>query len=169
MENQNDLKIVGATIEDAPVITSIYNEHIEIGISSMEVGMKPIEEIEGWFKNFHSRELIILLKKSGNTIGWGIIKRYSDRRGYDRTCETAVYLTESETGKGYGPIIKKALIQKCKDLNYHHLVAKIFADNEGSINYNLKMGYKIVGTQKEVGFKNNKYLDITIMQLLLQD
>lgn len=169
MENQSELTIVGATIDDAPIIASIYNEHIEVGITSMEVGAKPVQEIEGWLKNFHSRELILLLKKSGVTIGWGIIKKYSERIGYDRTCETAVYLTTTETGNGYGPIIKKAIIQKCKEMNYHHLVAKVFASNTGSINYNLNLGYEIVGTQKEVGFKNNKYIDVTIMQLLLQD
>jgi phosphinothricin acetyltransferase len=100
-------------------------------------------------------------------VGWAIIKRYSDREGYRTTAETAVYLKEDATGKGYGTTIKKFLIEKCKELEYRHLVAKIWAANKASLEYNLKLGYEIVGTQKNIGFKNGEWIDVTIMQYLI--
>ena len=110
------------------------------------------------------REKLFIAEVSNKVIGWAIIKKYSDRIGYARSCETSVYLTKSETGKGYGPKIKNKLIKECKQLGYTHLVAKIMSVNKTSINYNLKLGYEIVGEQKNIGFINGKYHNVTIMQ-----
>ena len=66
-------------------------------------------------------------------------------------------------------MMKEALIARCKEYGYHHLVAKIFADNKASINYNKKFGYEIVGRQREIGFKNGRWQDVVIMQLVLDD
>ncbi len=109
------------------------------------------------------------MEASKSVIGWGIIKRYSDRSGYRFCCETAVYLSRNQVGHGYGTKIKIALIDRCKEFGYHHLVAKIFADNIKSIEYNKRLGYEIVGTQNEIGYKNNRWQDIVIMQLVLRD
>ncbi|MCB0644269.1 MAG: GNAT family N-acetyltransferase, partial [Phaeodactylibacter sp.] len=69
--------------------------------------------------------------------------------------------------KGYGTRMKLFLIERCRELEYHHLVAKIFATNTASIEYNRKLGYEIVGQQREIGFKNGMWMDIVIMSLLL--
>jgi phosphinothricin acetyltransferase len=167
MKPSTHTPITSATPDDYDAIASIYNEHISIGTATMEVVLQKAEDIKGWVTAFNDRERLYVIKKEGQTIGYGIIKRYSDRGGYRLTCETAVYLTEKECGKGYGSTLKKFLIAECKKLGYHHLVAKIFAGNAASIHYNEKLGYTIVGTQKEIGFKNGKWMDVVIMQLIL--
>ncbi len=162
-----DITLERCSVEDYAMIAEIYNEHIRLGVSSMEETLKTEADIAGWVKKFHDREGLYVCRKEGKVIGWGIIKRYSDREGYRFACETAIYLTSSETGKGYGGQMKLFLIEECKRMNYRHLVAKIFATNIPSINYNKKLGYEIVGFQKEIGFKNGKWVDIAIMQYII--
>jgi len=157
-----------STKEDYAAIAEIYNEHISLGVSSMEESLKTAAIIAGWVAKFHSREALYVCRKDGEVIGWGIIKRYSDREGYRFACETAIYLKSNETGKGYGKELKYFLIEECKAMDYKHLVAKIFASNTASIKYNEKIGYDIVGTQKNIGFKNGKWVDIVIMQYLIK-
>ena len=156
-----------ATIRDAPQIREVYNEHILRGGSTMDQTPKSLSEIEDWFHSFSNRELIVLLEIDERLVGWGIIKRYSDRLGYARACETAIYLKSGELRKGYGTAIKKWIIKKCKELDYHHLVAKIFSSNTASIEYNKRLGYELVGTQREIGYINGQWQDVTIMQLIL--
>ena len=156
-----------ATIEDAPIVREIYNEHIRAGRSTMDRETKALAEIEGWFEKFNDRELVVLLEEEDYVIGWGVIKRYSDRIGYARACETAVYLRSAELRKGYGTVIKKWIIEKCRELGYHHLVAKIFSVNKASIEYNKKLGYELVGTQREIGYVDGQWQDVTILQLIL--
>ena len=156
-----------ADITDAVAVMEIYNEHISNGISTMDLQPKTLAEIEDWFKGFWERELIVMLEDEDNVLGWGIIKRYSDREGYANACETAIYLRSAETRKGYGTLMKKWIIEKCRELGYHHLVAKIFSSNTASIEYNKNLGYELVGEQKEIGFVDGQWQDVTIMQLLI--
>lgn len=159
--------IRSATIDDCPAIADIYNEHIRKGGSTMDREIKTANDIVGWLENFNERELIECLEVDGEIIGWGIIKRYSDRLGYSKTCETAIYLRSDKLRMGYGTKMKLSIINKCREMGYHHLVAKIFASNKASIEYNRKLGYEVVGTQREVGNFDGKWLDVTIMQLIL--
>ena len=160
-------QIYPAVEEDYTAIAEIYNEYIRLGNATMEERLHLAEDIQHWVEKFNDRERLFVLKSEERILGWGIIKRYSDRSGYRFACETAVYLTRSEMRKGYGSLMKKYLIKVCKQLNYKHLVAKIFASNEGSITYNLKLGYTIVGRQNQIGFRNGEWMDIVIMQYII--
>jgi len=154
-----------ASAADYAAIAAIYNEYIALGNVSMDETPKQPSDIAGWVQHFHDRERLYVMIAADRVIGWGIIKRYSDREGYRYACETAVYLTQGEVGKGYGTQFKRFLIERCRKMNYHYLVAKIFATNTASIEYNRKLGYELVGTQKEIGFKNGRWIDVVIMGL----
>ena len=161
------LQITPCQPADLEAVAAIYNEHIRLGVSNMVESEKTATDIQSWLNNFNARERLFVCRKSDLIVGWAIIKKYSDREGYRFACETAVYLSSSETGKGYGGLIKQFLIDTCKALEYKHLVAKIFSNNKASIRYNEKLGYEMVGVQKNIGFKNGEWIDMTIMQYLI--
>ena len=156
-------------LDDAAVIADIYNQAVAAGNATMDDHAKTEEDFIRLISGFCERETILVLKRGGEVVGWGIIKRYSDRPCYRFACETSVYLRETHTRRGLGTLIKKALIERCRSYGYHHVVAKIFADNRGSIEYNLALGYEMVGIQREVGFKNGRWQDVAILQLVLED
>ena len=158
-----------ATLDDAAAIAEIYNESIVSGGATMDETMKTAEDVQRQIEGFHDREGIFMLESGGEVLGWGIIKRYSNRTGYRFCCETAVYLRRHLTGRGHGTAVKRALIERCGRFGYHHLVAKILADNVASIEYNKKLGYEVVGTQKEIGYRNGRWVDIVILQLVLDN
>ena len=166
-KHMHDLILRDAEQSDTTAIADIYNEHIRIGMSTMDRTLQSAQDIQAWIDGFNERESILVLEEAGIIIGWGIIKRYSEREGYRFACETAVYLKSDQLGKGHGSYIKKEIIERCRQFSYHHLVAKIFSGNQGSIIYNQKLGYEVVGTQKQIGHVNGKWMDVIIMQLLL--
>lgn len=164
-----NLRFRDAEPGDGAAVAEIYNESIDAGDSTMDDGKKSSSEMADLITGFGPRETILLLENVDEleVLGWGIIKRYSDRSGYRFCCETSVYLRRHLVGLGLGPRIKQALIDRCGEYGYHHLVAKIFADNERSIEYNRRFGYEMVGIQREIGFKNGHWQDIAILQLVL--
>ena len=135
----------------------------------MDQELKSPEDFQRQMAAFSPREAILLLGRGDEALGWGIIKKYSDRMGYRFACETAVYLRRDLTGRGLGTRIKLGLIERCRRYGYHHLVAKIFADNVASVEYNKKLGYEVVGIQKEIGYTSGRWQDIVILQLVLED
>ena len=64
--------------------------------------------------------------------------------------------------------MKKFVIAQCEALQYKHLVARIFATNTASIAYNEKLGYTVVGRQNQIGYKNGQWLDMIIMQYVIE-
>jgi len=147
---------------------AICNEYILQGTSTMEESPYDKGRVKKIINHLGDREAAFVLLKGTEMIGYSVIKKYSDREGYRFACETSTYLTKSETGKGYGTYLKKWIMAHCKALGYHHIVAKIFATNQVSIHYNLKLGYEIVGTQKEIGYKHGRWVDVVIMQYLIK-
>ncbi len=55
----------------------------------------------------------------------------------------------------------------CRQFGYHHVVAKIVATNEAAIRYNERLGYELVGTQERIGRVSEGFVDVCIMQRLL--
>jgi phosphinothricin acetyltransferase len=154
---------------DSQVIAKIYNETIGSRINTMDLTLKTAKDIITQMEAFDDRETILVLERSNTVIGWGIIKKYSPRIGYRFAAETSVFLRKTEIRKGYGTHLKSAVIDRCRELGYHHLVAKIWATNTASIEYNTRLGYEMVGIQKEIGYVDGEWRDVAIMQLLLGD
>ena len=158
----DDLLIVReATLEDASVIAEIS----EIAQVPGDV-LRSAAEIRAQIEGFSERERYFLLERDGFAVGWGLIKRYSPRGGYRFCAETWVYVRPSEMRKGYGSRLKRTLIDQCRAFGYHHLIARIFSANTACLSFYQRFKYEIVGVQEEIGFFENQWQDLTILQLV---
>ncbi|MEO0374719.1 MAG: N-acetyltransferase family protein [Cyanobacteria bacterium P01_A01_bin.17] len=153
--------------QDYSAVASIYNQAIATGGMTFHEQELSADYIQRWVEGFCDRESLLVLVYNDQVLGWGVVKQYSDRTGYRFCCETSIYLDSTETGKGYGSILQKALLQKAVELNYHHIVLKIVASNQGSIRFHERFGFEIVGIQEEIGFTHGRWHDVAIMQLIL--
>lgn len=161
-------EIRDATREDASAIAAIYNESIAARDSTMQLEPVAPETVTDWLRSMGGREAVLVMVEDTKVIGYGIIKRYSDRGGYQYAAETSVYLRRTRTGDGLGTALQRALIDRCRAYDYHHLVAKLWAANERSRALHRKFGYDLVGVQREVGLVDGEWRDVAIMQKILQ-
>ena len=153
---------------DCPQVAEIYQESLDRVDSSMEV-VTSARNFEDQLAGFHDREAMLVLETDDGLQGYGVVKRYSDRLGYRVACETSIYFRRSATGRGYGSALQHALMEKARELQYHHIVAKIWTSNEGSIRFHERFGYRLVGVQREVGYLAGQWRDVSILQCLLDD
>ncbi|MDQ3023499.1 MAG: N-acetyltransferase family protein [bacterium] len=162
------VEIRDATVADAPAIAVAYNAYVGNGNITFDGDGKSVDDFSAKLTENNPAEAWIVADNGDGTLaGYGALFPWSDRCGYKTTGETSVYLMPGQQRRGIGSAIKRALIDKARELGYHHLVAKLVADNAASREYNLCMGYEIVGTQREVGFVNGRWHDVVIMQLIL--
>ncbi len=153
--------------EDYQTIAAIYNESIQKGGITFDEAQFTTEHIERWVMGMTPREGLWVIEGDAQILGWGILKRYSDRPAYRRTVESSIYLAHQYRGQGHGHRLQNALLEQAQALDYHHVVAKIVACNRASIEFHQRFGYEIVGIQKEVGFSQGKWYDIAILQCIL--
>ena len=167
MEPRPELLFRPAEPSDFLRISEIFNQNILQFDCTLWQEPYSFDDIKQMWNNLHERERMFVLVKQDLIIGWGAIKRYHVKAGYRFACETSVFLDREFTGQGYGKPFKSFILEQCRELGYHHVNAKILAMNKASIQYNLSLGYEIVGVQKEIGMINNKRVDVVIMQYLM--
>lgn len=158
-----------ALVTDAAAIADIYNESIAVGTLTMDRDPWTTEKVQTKLATATAREAWQVIGTPTQVAGWGVIKKYSDRWGYRVCCESSIYLSQTQIGKGYGRMLQTALIDEARALGYHHIVAKILGCNEGSIAFHERFGFEVVGRQKEVGYLNGCWHDVVILQLILPD
>jgi len=89
--------------------------------------------------------------------------------GYRHTIEHSVYVHQSARRSGIASALMAALIARARALGKHVMVGAIEAGNEASIALHLKMGFEHCGNMKEVGTKFDRWLDLALLQLKLDD
>jgi len=158
-------QVARATEHDVEGIVCVYNHYVSASEATFDtVPWKPERVIrwvqrpdpEGWF----------VARLDGEVAGWASARNVSDRGGYRFTCETAIYLDPDAKGRGVADALQAAIDDHCQRCKIRHAVAKIIADNQRSVRFHQRHGYTLVGIQNEIGYLNDRWVDIAIMQKL---
>jgi len=157
-----------ATLQDTDDIAAIYTESILARDSTMDTEPTSSEAIVELLAGLGTREVIYVVDLDDRVLGWGIVKKYSDRPGYSVACETSVYLYRNRIRRGLGKLVQMQLHEFARSVGYHHIVTKIWAGNDSSIAFHEACGFTIVGIQKEIGSIDGRWKDIAIMQCILE-
>jgi len=156
-----------ASREDAASIAEIYSESILERDSTMVLDTVSAVDMQSKLDGLHARETILVAESGESIQGWGIVKFYSDRPGYQHACETSVFVRRSLLGRGIGSQIQTGLMQSAQQAGFHHVLVRIWTQNEHSISMHEKFGFRTVGVQNEIGFVEGNWIDVTVMQCIL--
>ena len=152
---------------DSARLAQVYNDAIRSGVSTMDTELVDSRYFIRQLGTLTDREVLLVGEAKAGIVGWSVAKCYSDRPGYLHACETSVYVGANQQGKGYGSVLQRAVVERADAFGYRHLVAKILAVNEWSIEFHKRFQYEIVGTQRKIGFLNGQWHDVVIMQRIL--
>ncbi|MDA1029600.1 MAG: GNAT family N-acetyltransferase [Bacteroidetes bacterium] len=157
-----------ATLSHADSVARIYTDAILARDSTMLLEPVSALEIETKLNQLSDRETILVAVDLKETVlGWGTVKFYSDRPGYRLTCETSIFVDGSYRGQGVGTDLQIALLDFARKTGFHHVLVRIWAQNHSSISLHSKLGFTLVGIQKEIGHVDSKWIDVAVMQCLL--
>jgi len=160
------IKIRNAKQNDLAVINDIYNYYVLNSTCTFQTEPETFEGRNKWF-NEHNEEYPIIVAENNRIIGWASISKYQKRQAYKPTVENSIYIRNDKLGNGVGTILITEIIRLAKDIGYHSIVAVISGDQELSIHFHERHGFKKVAHLKEAGYKFNKWLDVVYYQLLL--
>lgn len=160
------INIREAKIEDIKDINKIYNTAVKNLNATMDIQLKPLEEQKKWFEEHKENNLSVIVAVMENKIvGWASLSNWSHKEGYKYTVENSIYVVNNYRGKGIGSNLLKHLIIEAKEKDYKNIMAQIAEGNQNSIKLHKKHGFKKVGKLKKVGYKFNRFHDISIYQL----
>ena len=160
------LEIRTALKKDIPLITKIYNDAVLNTTATFDTEPKSIDEKKNWFEEHTGKYSIIVATENNIVVGWASLSPWSGRCAYSNTADIAVYIKENFRRKGIGERLVKELLKKGHKKELHTAIAKICSENKASFNLFKKLGFKHIGTMKEVGYKFDRTLDVHLMQIL---
>ena len=165
----SSVSIRAATLADIPAITRIYAQSVSTGTASFE--LEPPDEAE------MARRMQALLdggypyivaEIGGAIAGYAYAGSYRPRPAYRFSVEDSIYVDPSAQRRGAGRLLLERLIEECERRGFRQMVAVIGDSAQTpSIELHRALGFRMVGTVENVGYKFGRWLDSVNMQRAL--
>ncbi len=159
-----------ACIEDCAAIGEIYNHAVLHTAAIWNDATVDTDNRIAWFEARQLAGYPVLVSVENEVVtGYASFGDWRAFDGFRHTVEHSVYVHPGHQGKGIGRALMKALIAEARRIGKHVMVAGIEAQNSASIHLHETLGFVTTGQMPQVGTKFGRWLDLTFMQLQLDD
>ena len=165
------MPIRDARVSDASAITAIYNDAVENTTAIWNETVVDVENRVAWMsdRRVQGFPILVAVDDADRAVGYASYGPWRPHDGYRHTVEHSVYVRADQRGNGLGRALLVTLIERARAQGLHAMIAGIDATNTGSIRLHETLGFADTGTMREVGTKFGRWLDLTFMQLVLDD
>ncbi len=153
--------------DDTQAILDIVNHNILHSTSLYDYNIRSYEQQKTILEEKINKNFpVIVAELDGIVVGFGMYSEFRFREAYQFTVEHSVYVSEDFHGNGVGKQLLQELINLARKQKIHTIIGVIDSENQGSVVFHEKFGFKTVGIIKESGYKFDRWLDSVLMQLL---
>ena len=157
-----------ARTEDSEAIRAIYNrEVLESTVTFDLVPRSPEDQLAWMDEHSGAWPAVVAVDPGGVVRGFGSLSPYRSRPAYRTTVEDSVYVDDSARGRGVGKGLLAELVRLAGSHGFHAVIARIVGGHDASIGLHKACGFEVIGVEREVGRKFGKWLDVVLMQRLV--
>lgn len=153
---------------DLPVIAALYGREVTGGTATFETTPPTLEEMAGRFAAVKRHGLPWLVAEiDGRFAGYAYASPFRPRPAYRYGVEGSIYVEEDARGHGVGRALLVALVERARAIGLRHVIGAI-SDSDtsaASIALHRSLGFRQAGVYRQVGWKFERWLDVTLMQL----
>jgi L-amino acid N-acyltransferase len=162
------LSVRVAELGDAEAIRSIYNPEVLESTVTFDLVPRSLQEQQAWLQARSGAHAVLVAEDGqGEVVGFASLSPYKDRPAYSTTVEDSVYVRRDQQGRGVGRVLLSELLAVANRHGFHAVIGRIVGGHEASIRLHAALGFDVVGTEREVGRKFGRWLDVVVMQRLL--
>jgi phosphinothricin acetyltransferase len=170
---QSTVLVRDATTADLPAIVDLYNALIPTTTITWTEDLDTLEHRKAWFEGRQQDGHPVLVGEDrGQVVGFTNYEHFRGEGkwpGYRSTAELSIHVSQSHWGRGVGRSLIEALVERARTADIHVLVAGIDSANLASIRFHERLGFVEVARMPEVGQKFGRWLDLVLMQLVIDD
>jgi phosphinothricin acetyltransferase len=149
-------------------VAGLYGREVTGGTASFELEPPTPAEMTARLLAVLDKGLRWLVAEiDGAFAGYAYLSPFRPRAAYRYGVEVSVYVEEATRGRGVARALMTALIDAAREMGLRHVIAAISqsATSDASIALHRSLGFGTAGVYRQVGWKHDRWLDVTLMQL----
>lgn len=157
-----------ARTDDVRQIADLYGREVETGTATFELVPPTGEEMRHRLTAVQRHGLPWLVAElDGRFAGYAYASPFRPRPAYRYGVEVSIYIEPAARGRGVGRALLKGLIDGVRAMGLRHLIAAVSdsASSVASIALHRSLGFVPAGVYRQVGWKFDRWLDVTLLQL----
>lgn len=160
-----------AEAQDIAAITAIYNDAVRHTTAIWNDATVDADNRRAWMaeRQRAGYPVLVAVSEAGEVLGYATFGDWRAFEGYRHTVEHSVYVARGQRGGGIGRALMLRLMAAARALGKHVMVAGVESGNTASIRLHETLGFETVGRLSEVGTKFGGWLDLTFLQIKLDD
>jgi phosphinothricin acetyltransferase len=156
-----------ATLDDAEALREIYNLEVTTSTATFDLVPRSLDEQRAWLTERSGARAVLVATDGSEVCGFASLSPWRDRPAYATTVEDSVYVHREHRGEGVGRALLAELLATATAHGFHACMARIVGGHDASIALHAGCGFDVVGTEREVGRKFGRWLDVVLMERLL--
>ena len=162
-----------AAPEDAEQLLEIYtpfviSEDSSLSNVSFELAAPDVEEFRQRIQNISKQFPYLVGEVNGQILGYVYCHPYRERLAYQWAVEVTIYLAPAGQGKGLGRLLYETMEKLLCLQGVTMAYSCITVGNDHSIKMHEALGYRLIGTFTNSGYKNGQWLDTVWLEKQLQ-
>jgi L-amino acid N-acyltransferase len=153
--------------DDSEAIRRIYNWEVETSTVTMDLVARSAEDQRRWLAARSGAHAAVVATLGDEVVGFASLSPWRGRPGYSTTVEDSVYVDRSHQGLGVGQALLGELLSVARSHGFHAVMARIASGHRPSRGLHERFGFEHIGTEREVGRKFGRWIDIDLLQLIL--
>ena len=162
-----------AAPEDAEQLLEIYtpfviSEDSSLSNVSFELAAPDVEEFRQRIQDISKQFPYLVGEVNGQILGYVYCHPYRERLAYQWAVEVTIYLAPAGQGKGLGRLLYETMEKLLCLQGVTMAYSCITVGNDHSIKMHEALGYRLIGTFTNSGYKNGQWLDTLWLEKQLQ-
>jgi L-amino acid N-acyltransferase len=168
-ERSPGVTIRPATVADAAAIMEIYNREVMQTTATFDLVPRTLEQQQEWIsaRSGAFAAIVAFDDATRQVVGFASLSPYKERAAYRTTVEDSIYVHRDFGGRGIGRTLLSRLVDIARESGFHSVIGRIEASGDASRALHARCGFELVGIEREVGRKFNRWLSVAVMQKML--
>ena len=157
-----------ATQQDVPQLLAVYAPYVTDTTITFEYEPPTPAEFTERFLGITAQFPWLVWEEDGVILGYAYAAAPFVRAAYRWCAEPSIYLAPEAQGRGIGRALYAALEKILQKQGYRVLYALITTENEGSLRFHERLGYRHLADFTRCAYKHGKELGVTWMEKRLE-